>query len=204
MSIVAFATLACAKSGESKEEDAKTPSQSEQLSHRNAEETSNLKSTPLTTPNSSRMYRELPDENETFRKIRVNNRVYIDNTLFLETLLEKSGQLWLLTRPRRFGKSVFLMMAEYFLRGDKAMFANLSISSFGNSRFFKSQLSSLKPKKRRWPKWIEFPVIHLNFAVLKEFKTIEEFRAKLCSEYKRIANGYDVKEKCCRGLLWNT
>ena len=51
--------------------------------------------------------------NNNFREIRENNFYYVDKTLFLEELLSDAPQRTLLiTRPRRFGKT--MMMSTLF------------------------------------------------------------------------------------------
>ena len=44
---------------------------------------------------------------------------YVDKTLFIKELLDYSiNKSLLVTRPRRFGKSLMLSMVEYFFRND--------------------------------------------------------------------------------------
>lgn len=67
-----------------------------------------------------------------FAKIRNYQYYYVDKTGLIEDLLEKeTAEVTLITRPRRFGKTMGMsMLANFFdIRKDsKAMFAGLEIS----------------------------------------------------------------------------
>ena len=51
--------------------------------------------------------RRLPIGIQTFRKLREENAYYVDKTPYIERLLNQ-GAHYFLSRPRRFGKSLFL------------------------------------------------------------------------------------------------
>ena len=51
--------------------------------------------------------RRLPIGIQTFRELREEDCYYVDKTLYLERLL-REGKHYFLSRPRRFGKSLFL------------------------------------------------------------------------------------------------
>ena len=53
------------------------------------------------------MRKKLPIGIQTFAKIRENNHYYVDKTGFARHLIEQ-GKYYFLSRPRRFGKSLFL------------------------------------------------------------------------------------------------
>ncbi|MDR3090420.1 MAG: AAA family ATPase [Desulfobulbaceae bacterium] len=58
--------------------------------------------------------RKLPIGIQTFQKIREDNFYYVDKTAFALQLIE-AGSAYFLSRPRRFGKSLFLdTLAELF------------------------------------------------------------------------------------------
>ena len=56
--------------------------------------------------------RKLPIGIQTFRKIREENYYYVDKTAYIQRLIDE-GTHYFLSRPRRFGKSLFL---DTFLR----------------------------------------------------------------------------------------
>lgn len=53
-----------------------------------------------------------------FEKIRINNIFYIDKTHFIKEWWETDDKVTLITRPRRFGKTLNISMLEkFFLSG---------------------------------------------------------------------------------------
>ena len=136
-------------------------------------------STTETTPGA------LPEDNADWESIRADKRAYIDKTPFLIKLLERSGKLWFLTRPRRFGKSMFLDMMNDFFLGNQEMFRGLKISEYGNTKFMEDYMP---PTVGNRSKWVQFPVIYLNFASFATlFETIEEWKAKYVKKLRCIA-----------------
>ena len=49
-----------------------------------------------------------------FEKIRINNNFYIDKTGFIRDWWESEDEVTLITRPRRFGKTLNMSMLEKF------------------------------------------------------------------------------------------
>lgn len=73
----------------------------------------------------------LPLGIDDFAKIRGNHYYYIDKTAFIKELLDTQLEANLITRPRRFGKSLTISMLEDFFdisRDSKAHFEGLEIS----------------------------------------------------------------------------
>lgn len=52
--------------------------------------------------------------NQDFEKIRVNNHFYIDKTALIREWWESADEVTLITRPRRFGKTLNMSMLEKF------------------------------------------------------------------------------------------
>ncbi|HNH07975.1 MAG TPA: AAA family ATPase, partial [Leptospiraceae bacterium] len=87
--------------------------------------------------------KKLPIGIQTFSKIREGNYYYVDKTQFLADLVE-NGSYYFLSRPRRFGKSLFLdTLREAFL-GSKEYFKGLYLENNWN-----------------WDK--KYPVIRIDF-----------------------------------------
>jgi hypothetical protein len=84
-----------------------------------------------------------PVGHQDFAKIIEEQFLYIDKTLFAYKLAERGGY-YFLSRPRRFGKSLFVSTLEYLFKGKKKLFDNLYIAD----------------------KWAfeEFPVIKISFS----------------------------------------
>ncbi|MDE7354929.1 MAG: AAA family ATPase, partial [Acetatifactor sp.] len=57
---------------------------------------------------------KLPIGIENFEKLRTEGFYYVDKTGFIKELLENWGEVNLITRPRRFGKSLNMNMLQYF------------------------------------------------------------------------------------------
>ena len=70
--------------------------------------------------------RRLPIGIQTFRKIREQNCYYVDKTPFIQALVD-SGSHYFLSRPRRFGKSLFLDTLKEAFEGNQALFEGLAI-----------------------------------------------------------------------------
>lgn len=73
----------------------------------------------------------LPYGIDNFAKVRASNCYYIDKTGFIKELLSETFDVNLITRPRRFGKTLTMsMLAEFFdIRKDsREIFEGLEIS----------------------------------------------------------------------------
>jgi hypothetical protein len=87
--------------------------------------------------------RALPIGIQTFRKIREDDFYYVDKTGFALQLIDE-GSHYFLSRPRRFGKSLFLDTLAELFEGNAALFVGLLA-------------------ERRWDWSRRFPVIRLSF-----------------------------------------
>jgi len=70
--------------------------------------------------------RFLPIGIQTFREIRERECYYVDKTAYIRRLLNE-GKHYFLSRPRRFGKSLFLDTLKEVFEGNEPLFAGLSI-----------------------------------------------------------------------------
>ena len=70
--------------------------------------------------------RRLPIGMQTFRELRERDCYYVDKTAYVERLLHE-GKHYFLSRPRRFGKSLFLDTLKEFFEGSEELFAGLYI-----------------------------------------------------------------------------
>ncbi len=70
--------------------------------------------------------RRLPIGIQNFRKIREQNCYYVDKTGYIWTLLDE-GTHYFLSRPRRFGKSLFLDTLKELFEGNEPLFEGLYI-----------------------------------------------------------------------------
>ena len=102
-----------------------------------------------------------------FSELRVNDCFYIDKTDFIREWWENRDSVTLITRPRRFGKTLNMSMIEAFFSLDFA----------GRGDLFEG-LSIWEDKKYRELQGT-YPVIFLSFARVKE-KDYESMRTKIC------------------------
>lgn len=94
--------------------------------------------------------KSLPIEIQSFENVRNNNFLYIDKTKYIAKLL--SGRVYFLSRPRRFGKSLFLSTLASYFEGKKELFKGLYIE--------KAEEALAKREKRE--AWQEHPVLYLD------------------------------------------
>ena len=76
------------------------------------------------------MKKQILTGEESFEKIIEGNYFYIDKTLFIKELIENMGTVTLITRPRRFGKTMNMSMLSHFFdvnKDSKALFDGLKI-----------------------------------------------------------------------------
>ena len=108
-----------------------------------------------------------------FEKIRQENYFYVDKTSFIKEWWESGDDVTLITRPRRFGKTLNMSMLESFFsmnyadRGD--LFEGLFI--WKEEKYRKMQGT--------------YPVISLSFARVKE-DNYKEARDKLCEILRNL------------------
>ena len=96
------------------------------------------------TQGESMTARRLPLGMQTFRQLREENCYYVDKTAYVERLL-KEGKYYFLSRPRRFGKSLFLDTLKELFEGSEELFEGLHIHD-----------------RRDWS--LRRPVVRLSFA----------------------------------------
>ena len=70
--------------------------------------------------------RKLPIGIQTFREIREDNCYYVDKTAYIARLVAE-GKHYFLSRPRRFGKSLFLDTLKEAFEGNEPLFKGLAI-----------------------------------------------------------------------------
>ncbi len=102
--------------------------------------------------------------NDNFEDLVRNGSYYVDKTKAIEEILESGFEVLLYTRPRRFGKSLFISMLENFFDIDKKE---------KNKDLFKDLYIFKSPYYKEFG---NYPVIRLTFKDLKQ-NTYEEFFA---------------------------
>lgn len=106
--------------------------------------------------------KKLPIGIQTFKKIIENNYLYIDKTKDAYELIENYSYVFL-SRPRRFGKSLFLDTLHNVFEGNKELFKGLYIYD-------------------KWDWSVKYPVIKISFGV--ELRSDKFLRESLISSIK--------------------
>ena len=70
--------------------------------------------------------RKLPIGMQTFREVRQEGCYYVDKTAYIPRLLDE-GKHFFLSRPRRFGKSLFLDTCKELFEGSEPLFEGLAV-----------------------------------------------------------------------------
>ena len=102
--------------------------------------------------------RKLPIGVQSFEILRENNFLYIDKTQYVAQLL--SGRVYFLSRPRRFGKSLFLSTLAAYFRGEKELFEGLYLA----------QAEEELARQSKREAWQKHPVLYLDLNA-KNFDT---------------------------------
>ncbi|MGY3666478.1 AAA family ATPase [Roseburia sp. 1XD42-69] len=113
-----------------------------------------------------------------FETIVTNNYFYIDKTDFIREWWENGDSVTLITRPRRFGKTLNMNMVEKFF----------SLEYAGRSDLFEN-LNIWKEEKYRKLQGT-YPVIFMSFADVKETE-FPSARKAICRNIKRLYNRHD-------------
>ena len=115
--------------------------------------------------------RRLPIGIQTFRKIREQDCYYVDKTPFIEALVD-GGSHYFLSRPRRFGKSLFLDTLKEAFEGDQALFEGLAIQD-------------------SWDWTVRYPVLRLSFGS-GNFREPDYLNASLMAQLDAIERQFNV------------
>lgn len=70
-------------------------------------------------------YKALPLGRDDFRKVIENDNYYVDKTMFIKKLLQTGSEVSLITRPRRFGKTLAMSMLQNFFERREGQKTNL-------------------------------------------------------------------------------
>lgn len=115
---------------------------------------------------------------QNFEYVISNQYFYVDKTSFIKDWWEQGDIATLITRPRRFGKTLTLDMVKCFFSAEYAgredLFGNLSIWNEQQYRCLQGT----------------YPVIFLSFADVKD-TTFSNARKKICQLIEELYNHYD-------------
>ncbi len=116
--------------------------------------------------------------NQDYETIRREGYFYIDKTAFIREWWESGDSVTLITRPRRFGKTLNMSMVEQFF----------SVNYAGRSDLFEGLSIWREEKYRRMQG--TYPVIALSFANVKE-TSYRNAQKRICQIITDLYNQYD-------------
>ncbi len=121
--------------------------------------------------------RRLPIGVQSFAKLREGGFIYVDKTRYIYKLAQESSQ-YFLSRPRRFGKSLFLSTLKAYWEGKKELFEGLEIKKLENDN-----------KKAFEP----YPVFYFDFngQNYQRETALEDVLAEHLAKWEKIYGGDD-------------
>jgi hypothetical protein len=87
---------------------------------------------------------------QTFENIREGKYLYIDKTKYIVDFRKKQMKYVFLSRPRRFGKSLFASTLQAYFEGRRELFEGLAIADYEKN-------------------WVKHPVLHFDMSGAKHF-----------------------------------
>ena len=124
---------------------------------------------------------------QTFEKIREGNYLYVDKTKYIVDFLTKGMTYVFLSRPRRFGKSLFASTLQAYFEGRKELFEGLAIADYEKE-------------------WVKHPVLHFDMSGAKHFdaESLKGYLDFILLPYEKIygkGEGEDTPNKRLMGLV---
>ena len=119
--------------------------------------------------------KKLPIGIQSIERIRTENYIYVDKTQFALELIEGDAPHYFLSRPRRFGKSLFVSTLEEIFKGNKALFEGCRIAQSNYD-------------------WQTYPVLLLDFSGIAN-QTPEDLKADLGDELTKMGKKQGITVK---------
>lgn len=113
--------------------------------------------------------RRYPIGIQTFSEIRERNYLYIDKTQYLVDFIDKGYKYVFLSRPRRFGKSLFASMIHAYYEGRKDLFEGLAMGEYEKD-------------------WVKHPVLHFDMSGAKHMDKdmLERYLADMLTDQEAV------------------
>jgi phosphopantetheine adenylyltransferase len=113
-----------------------------------------------------------------FKKIIDDDMYYVDKSLLIKEIIDVGSEVTLITRPRRFGKTINMSMLKYFFEKTEIdysyLFENLQIEKKENAEYIEEQN--------------KYPVIFISLKDAKGStweKTYEVLKKIISNEYEK-------------------
>ncbi len=114
---------------------------------------------------------------QSFQTLREGGYLYVDKTPYIVNFLQKGMKYVFLSRPRRFGKSLFASTLQAYYEGRKELFDGLAIAAYEKE-------------------WAKHPVLHFDLSGAKHVdpEMLNDYLDVLLSEYEELY-GREEREK---------
>ena len=122
--------------------------------------------------------RKLPIGIQTFRTIREEGWYYVDKTAYAQRLVD-GGKHYFLSRPRRFGKSLFVDTLKELFEGNEPLFRGLAVHD-------------------GWDWSVRHPVVRLDFSA-GDFNDPDYLREDLAAQLDAIEEGAGIESRYTSG-----
>ncbi len=119
--------------------------------------------------------RRYPVGIQTFQNIIEGNYVYVDKTRYIVDFVRRGMKFIFLSRPRRFGKSLFASTLHAYYDGRKELFEGLAIADYEKD-------------------WVKHPVLHFDMSGAKHFDK-DVLKSYLDLQLLPYENLYDSNER---------
>ena len=123
--------------------------------------------------------RKYPIGVQSFRTMRTENFIYIDKTACIESLVK--GHVFFLSRPRRFGKSLFLSTLASYFRGEKELFKGL---------YIEEAEERMALAEEREP-WLKHAVLYIDLNI-SNYNAVEVLNVRLSNNLANLEEEYGV------------
>ena len=127
--------------------------------------------------------RRMPLGTQDFELLRSNGDLYVDKTQYIEKLFAL-GRVFFLSRPHRFGKSLFLSTLKVYFEGKKELFDGLYIAKVE---------AELARQQKREP-WEARPVLYFDLNA-EYYTSLEVLEMALAAELVRWEMRYNLDNK---------
>ena len=125
----------------------------------------------------------LPISTQSFKQLRRDGDLYVDKTQYIEKLF-LLGRIFFLSRPHRFGKSLFLSTLKAYFEGQKELFEGLYIAE---------REEEIARGQRREP-WAASPVLYFDLNA-KDYLSGKPLRERLSLQLDFLESQFDIEPK---------
>ena len=115
--------------------------------------------------------KKLPIGIQTFSEIRNDNHYYVDKTALALDLINR-GKHYFLSRPRRFGKSLFLDTLKEIFEGNEPLFQGLAIHD-------------------QWDWSVKYPVLRFSFGS-GDYSTLDHLKEDLNKQLTHLEKHFEI------------